>query len=384
MEKCARLCQAWAQRNPVRFETSKTEAILLSRNTKHYKDRDTAKIRVGEHYAKFNSEATRWLVVWIDSAFRSTTHRHKCMAIARAAENRLRKLISKYGVPPASVRNIQIAIIQSTLMDGAKLIWNGKKPEVKDYQLAINRMSRGTTGMLPSTPLGTLIAESGLTPVTTLLDHRQSRYIQRLLRQPAETKGAREVLLQTKNSALSRRLNHMRHLEGDQVQESFLEIGKTFHREIMPDTNEDKAYQVAIEWTERQDTASTDGSRQENGQVGCAIAWQEVEGHWTGLTTHIGANKEIFDAELETIGQAIRRFAQRNQTDRHYNIFSDSQLALRHCSNDRPGPGQAQARDIIDGEKVLKLNNCPVTLRWVPGHRGFQATSRPTPWQRQQ
>jgi hypothetical protein len=49
-----------------------------------------------------------------------------------------------------------------------------------------------------------------------------------------------------------------------------------------------------------------DGSRQENSQVGCAIAWQEVEGHWTGLTTHMGTNKEIFDAELEAIGQAMR------------------------------------------------------------------------------
>jgi ribonuclease HI len=80
--------------------------------------------------------------------------------------------------------------------------------------------------------------------------------------------------------------------------------------------------------------------------------------------------EEIFDAELEAIGQAMRRFAQRNKTDRHYTIFSDSQSAFRRCSNDRPGPGQAQAREIIDGEKVLKLNNCTVTLRWVPGHGG--------------
>jgi hypothetical protein len=48
----------------------------------------------------------------------------------------------------------------------------------------------------------------------------------------------------------------MSHLDGDQVEESFLEIGKTFHGEIMPATNEDKAYQVAMEWT--------DGSHQEN------------------------------------------------------------------------------------------------------------------------
>jgi hypothetical protein len=87
MEKYARLCQAWAQRNTVRFETSKVEAILLSRNRKHYKERDTMKVRVGEHHAKFNSGATRWLGVWIDLALRLTTHQDKCMARARMAEN---------------------------------------------------------------------------------------------------------------------------------------------------------------------------------------------------------------------------------------------------------------------------------------------------------
>jgi hypothetical protein len=86
IEKCARLCQAWAQRNAVRFETSKMEAILLSMNTKHYKERDMAKIRVREHHIKFNSEATRCLGVWIDSALRLTTHRNKCMARARTAK----------------------------------------------------------------------------------------------------------------------------------------------------------------------------------------------------------------------------------------------------------------------------------------------------------
>jgi hypothetical protein len=66
----------------------------------------------------------------------------------------------------------------------------------------------------------------------------------------------------------------------------------------------------------------------------------------------------------------MRRFAQRNQNNRHYTIFSDSQAALRRCGNDRPGPGQAQAHAIIDGEKVLNLKDCTVTLRWVPSHKG--------------
>jgi hypothetical protein len=50
----------------------------------------------------------------------------------------------------------------------AKLYWNGKKLEAKDYQLAINRIARGTMGISSSTPLGTLIAESSLTLATVL------------------------------------------------------------------------------------------------------------------------------------------------------------------------------------------------------------------------
>jgi hypothetical protein len=94
----------------------------------------------------------------------------------------------------------------------------------------------------------------------------------------------------------------MSHINGDQVEESFVEIGKAFHGEIMPDNNEERAYQVAMEWTERQDTAWTDGSRQEDSPVGCAVAWQAVDGNWMGHTMHMSTNKEVFDAELEAIG----------------------------------------------------------------------------------
>jgi hypothetical protein len=90
LERCTRISQRWAERNTVHFETSKTEAILLFRNTKHYKDRDTTAIQVGQHQIKFNNQAMRWLGVWIDSALKLTTHRQKCVARARAAEKQLR------------------------------------------------------------------------------------------------------------------------------------------------------------------------------------------------------------------------------------------------------------------------------------------------------
>jgi hypothetical protein len=110
MEKYARHCQTWVQRYAVRFNTSKMEAIPPTGNTKHYEERDTARIRVGEHYVKFNSEAMRWLGVWINLALHLTMHRDKCMARARMAENQLRRLARKYGVPPASAQRSKLPL----------------------------------------------------------------------------------------------------------------------------------------------------------------------------------------------------------------------------------------------------------------------------------
>jgi hypothetical protein len=48
--------------------------------------------------------------------------------------------------------------------------------------------------MLPSTPLGLLIAKSGLTIAIHLLKYRQSRYAQRLYQNPGSSAGPKEII----------------------------------------------------------------------------------------------------------------------------------------------------------------------------------------------
>ena len=64
------------------------------------------------------------------------------------------------------------------------------------------------------------------------------------------------------------------------------------------------------------------GSRLDSGVVGAACAWQTEEG-WIGRRFHLGTNKEIFDAEVYAIYQALRVFEERGQAGRKYTIFSD-------------------------------------------------------------
>ena len=114
LERCAATSLAWAECNAVRFETSKTEAVLFSRRRAHH--RCSAAIRVGDQTVRFAPEATRWLGIWLDSELRLVENRHRRIARARQAEAQLRRVVSKYGVPPASTRNLQSAIVQGTML----------------------------------------------------------------------------------------------------------------------------------------------------------------------------------------------------------------------------------------------------------------------------
>jgi hypothetical protein len=55
-------------------------------------------------------------------------------------------------------------------------------------------MAQGTTGMLPSTSLGPLTAESRLTPAIHLLNSRQLSYAQRLYQSLQNSAGPKEII----------------------------------------------------------------------------------------------------------------------------------------------------------------------------------------------
>ena len=68
------------------------------------------------------------------------------------------------------------------MLYAAELTWRGEKTKMEsEYQLAINSMGRATTGAFRTTPLSIVMAESKLTPAKPLLDHRQAKFIQRLI-----------------------------------------------------------------------------------------------------------------------------------------------------------------------------------------------------------
>jgi len=117
----------------------------------------------------------------------------------------------------------------------------------------------------------------------------------------------------------------------------------------------------------------TGGSRLEDGKVGTAITRREADfqrddRRWPGMGYYLGANKEVYDAELYALLQAVKRFRQRGTTGRNFIVFADAQAALNRCRNDHAGPGKVLAKGIIQWSYVVRSQGNTLTLRWVPGH----------------
>jgi hypothetical protein len=100
------------------------------------------------------------------------------MKKARGVEVTLRNLTTTYGIVPERVRAVQVAWAQAVAMYGIELWWDPKEVgRQDDLQLLLNRQARSILDALHTTPWGTLIRESGLSPAPEIIDSRQQRFI---------------------------------------------------------------------------------------------------------------------------------------------------------------------------------------------------------------
>ena len=279
LEGCARASLGWAESNAVQFETAKTEAILFSRKRKHR--RCQRGIRVGDQTVRFAPDATWWLGIWLDSGLTLQENRRRRIGKTRQAEARIRRIVSQYGVPPASARNLQMALVQGTMLYAAELTWSGQKNIEGEYQRAINRMARSTLGAFRSTPQGILAAESGLTPARALLEYQQARFAHRLLAQPRDGGGPEEILTREGAGITARIREAAGTRRGETVEPQVWSEGRAFPGGV---TIQEREQALAVarssQWDNR-NTIWTDGSRLDSGDVGAACAWNS-NGEWVG------------------------------------------------------------------------------------------------------
>ena len=141
--------------------------------------------------------------------------------------------------------------------------------------------------------------------------------------------------------------------------------------------------------------SSLDGSRDEQRRVGCAAVWRDSEGSdgWKERKVHLGCNKEVYDAELYGIAEALkiakRRRLWESVMQRHsgpaldpptIRVFTDAQAALTRMKTNPPTAGQWLVTRIIKSEQEILALGVRVEYHWVPGHEGIEgknALTRP-------
>ena len=109
--------------------------------------------------------------------------------------------------------------------------------------------------------------------------------------------------------------------------------------------------------------------------MGAAWVWQQNR-EWKGEGVFLGTNKEVFDAEVYAIREAIRLLDERGEAGQSYTVFSDSQAAIYRVLHEECGPTQALARTAIDSSYRLRARSSDITVRWTPSHQGVAGNER--------
>ena len=411
----------WGEDKGLQFDNAKTEVLALTRRRKQMPQISQMEMVIKSHTIKFNKEATRWLGIWLDSALKFRAHKDVYLQKARKAEARLRGIVSKKGLASGLVRKIQIAAVQSVSLYGAELWWRDQKTWAQEYQNLICRQGRTITGMFKSAPIGVVVKEAGLRSAASLLDNRQRRYALRVLSLPKDN-TLREILPVTfrdgdvhaqpgeiesgdwdwqtdlKTKRLGQRLANSL-AKGTKIDTSYgceytqiVQLTK-FPGEVEIADSREKAKDISMSHRviENEMTYWTDGSKLENQRAGAGITWIKGNGKWESRKVYLGKNKEIFDAELYAIDQALdialrggrgrgrltspkmREILERT-TNVH--ICTDSKAAIGRITHLRPGPGQWLACRIHRRAQELKDYEIGIHILWVPGHTDIEGNER--------
>ena len=120
-----------------------------------------------------------------------------------------------------------------------------------------------------------------------------------------------------------------------------------------------------------------DGSKLDKGETGAAVAWKQGD-EWLTRKVTLGQNKEIFDAELWGISEAVKVAEQKCLAQQYVliNIFCDSQLAINRLKVIDNKAGQALKAQIYQKVKQLIRQGHEVSICWVPSHCKIEGNDR--------
>jgi hypothetical protein len=263
------------------------------------------------------------------------------MKKARGAVARLRTLTRTYRVVPESIRAVQVACVQAVPLYGSEIWWDPREVGRRDdLQLLLNQPARSILGVLPMTPRGSLMRESGLILAPVIMDSSQQRLAARI--ENACSSKQKELYKNPASGAPICRAVRKEHEHGRTTEGmSWPAPGEqpVVSTTILDDTTAAKSA-AQRSAREKEGTAGagvsmwwTDGSHSEDGRVGAAAVCKHGK-EWRSRRSFLSTGRmEVFDAELCAIGLALDVAIEKRDTlhtDRVKTVavFSDSQPAI--------------------------------------------------------
>ena len=140
-----------------------------------------------------------------------------------------------------------------------------------------------------------------------------------------------------------------------------------------------KAIEIAKKAEDRVNlTLWCDGSKLDQGGAGAAVVWK-LDNEWLTQKVTLGKNKEIFDAEMWGISEAVKIAEPRclkAQQPLVISIFCDSQHAINRLRALDCKAGQALKAQIYQKVEQLIQQRHGISVCWVPIHCKVEGNER--------
>ena len=261
--------------------------------------------------------------------------------------------------------------------------------------------------MYPSTPIDALISESGLIPAHALLDFRQRKDAHRILSLP-DSIPTKEILpitlcigdgnakpneqpekdaiwasnepITAYGQHLARQISVKGCIDPAKRTEPILASSRLIFPVKLIVEGRDKAIREGT--TGGPDLELwCDGSKLDTGGTGAAVVWKtNCNGEeWQIVKVSLGQNKEISDAEMWGISEAIKVAEQRTREVQHplvINMFCDSQTTINNLRECHSSGGQALKMQIYQKAQRLVQQGHDISIRWIPGHNKIEGNER--------
>ncbi|KAK7592656.1 hypothetical protein V3481_007266 [Fusarium oxysporum f. sp. vasinfectum] len=386
----------WGAANGVSFDPKKTEVMHFSRS----KLETAPAIRHGD-VEKHPEAAMRWLGIWLDSSLSFRVHAEKWTAKSQAVAHHLRGLTNTiHGPLPSAVRSAVRACVEPVLLYGTEVWYPGatrprwdqpSKDRPSSIQHLLQRMNKAIVqsmrAILPAwktTPIAILHRESGIPPITQLLEARRYCFSARLKsldethplakrtlppRQPTYHQLIKRKYQAPTESSFRTRLRRTNELLAPCPRPALMQkrFGKGQDTPLQTAQKGESA-EAFLQWIETVEPATwivySDGSLSSEGAASYGFAIHQKDLSICDGSGRLGP-AEVFDAEATGALEGLKAALNLPGSAARDIVVCLDNLAAATCLRGTPSDS---SQAVFVEFQALAASHGATQVRWIPGH----------------